>query len=128
MHKRRFFKLADFIKGLKGRKLNMGAVATADDDGKILPKECDSAACAMGWTPAVFPRLMKWPTLYPGSTSSVILIGTKKTNYDAMCTLFNINRSDAEALFNSGQTNYHTPLQVARGLRRFVESGGKVTP
>jgi hypothetical protein len=56
MKKQKLLKLADFLEKLKPRKLDMELIADLHGAAEMNPHECKSAACAMGWTPAVFPR------------------------------------------------------------------------
>jgi hypothetical protein len=131
VNKKRLLKLADFIEKLPNKKLHMEFVARPDKKGKIR-LECDSAACAMGWSPVVFPKLVKY-TEDLNNTSDYDLeehldvyvkVG-RDTLYDseAMAELFGIRQYDAERLFGAGNKYYHTPKQVSKGLRKFIETG-----
>ena len=123
MHRKRILKHADFIATLKPAKLLMTTV-TQMDDGKMDPYKCSSVACAMGWTPAVFPRLIEWTML-----GSLRMKESRKRDYSAMVELFDISMDHAGILFGGGGDRfYHTPKQVAAGLRRYAESGGTKLP
>lgn len=51
----RLRKLAAFIGNLKPRQLDLSVpIREADKDG------CGTVCCAIGWTPAVFPSLIRW--------------------------------------------------------------------
>ena len=121
MNKQRLRKLADFIEQLKPRKLDMTEIAVEDEDtGKMNPYKCKSVACAMGWTPFIFPTLIKyevdvWCTLVSKKTGA--------TDWDAMAEIFGLGIFEADVLFNAGTPSYHTPKQVAKGIRHFVDTG-----
>jgi len=131
MNKAKILKLAEFIERLPRRKLNMGYIARLNGSKQMDPHECNSAACAMGWAPAVFPRELKW-------TRDVAIISRKTGLRDlsAIAQVLDITdvrtgvsidgtiqREDALYLFSSGRPLYHTPKQVAAGLREYAKTG-----
>ena len=136
--RRRLLKLSRFIRKLPRRKLNMEEIAWLNGAEKMNPIHCTSVACVMGWTPIVFPRLVKY---LPGDYNankyldhytgqrlseylSVGLIGSGRTvNYQAMRKIFGLSYHQAEVLFSSGGKGYSTPKQVADGIEAFVRSG-----
>lgn len=80
-HKKRLLKLASFLRTLPKERFNLevitglpkGSHAMKDEEqiveelaGFCKGKTCGSAACAIGWCPAVFPRDAKWETRYGG--------------------------------------------------------------
>jgi hypothetical protein len=103
------------------------------------PYRCKSAACAMGWTPAVFPRLLKWVPVsrfntYDSILSVMAIVPLKNTkaerlcNLDAMQVVFDISHLHAACVFGSGRKTYHTPKQVARGIREYIALEGVRLP
>ena len=114
MKKAKLLKLADFIEKLKPKALDMDCVVDKFDSDR-----CATIACAMGWTPKVFPREMKWLTYSAG----VMHIETGAMNWTAMATLFDISCSDANVIFSDGGDRYYTPKQVAAGIREYVKLG-----
>jgi hypothetical protein len=98
--------------------------------------KCGTVACAIGWTPRVFPRLVKWhPRWYPGGLeASGRTVGVVRGFMGVATHLFGISSFNADRLFSSypGYGNrIHesipllggdaTPKQVAAGLRMFLE-------
>lgn len=53
----RLLKLADFLEELPPEKFNFFKVVSR---GEHNGHTCATVACAIGWTPKVFPRLVKW--------------------------------------------------------------------
>lgn len=128
MNKERLLKLAAFIEKLPPRKVYMGCVARLNGAKRMNPFECTSVACAMGWTPAVFPHLVAWAEEDDDVHRFVCLKRRDgEINEEAMTILFDIDESDALSIFNSGREKYHTPKQVALGIREYVKTG-KVPP
>lgn len=121
MNRKRLLKLADFIEKLPKHKLDMDTVGELRGSKRMNFKECKSAACAMGWTPAVFPSLVKWrydrtiPVVYVESPTAI--------DKAAMQEIFDIDDIDADILFGPARRNYTTPKQVAKGIRRYVKTG-----
>ena len=138
MNKGRLLKLADFIGKLKPKKLDMDTIvnphyAEKDDKQSMNPYKCTSAACAMGWTPAVFPRLVEWSSYDKHSKSiegvRLKVKGPRKYfDWDAMAKLFSITDTEATSLFGSGDPSYETPKQVAKGIKKFVTTNGEYLP
>ena len=123
--RRRLLKLSRFIRKLPRRKLNMEEIAWLNGAEKMNPIRCTSVACAMGWTPLVFPSLVKYVSDgYTEKYLSVSLIGRHIVlNYAAMREIFGLRYHQAEVLFSSGGKGYSTPKQVADGIEAFVRSG-----
>ena len=120
MNKKRLLKLADFIEKLPPRKLDMMHISDLNGAEVMNYRECTSVACAMGWTPAVFPKLVQWKYDY---NSPDVVDKHGNSNEDAVATLFDIKVCDMEILFGCGTPRYHTPKQVAAGLREYVKTG-----
>ena len=78
----------------------------------------------MGWTPAVFPREVRWGGNFKHDEGNIVTRGrVGEYDYDAVIKLFDISYSDARVLFGSGSNNYHTPKQVSKGLREYAKTG-----
>ena len=139
MNKKRLLKLADFIEKLEKKKLNMRTLVcprtqfaqalrefqVGSSGSKMDRFHCNGAACAMGWTPAVFPRLVEWT---PSDRPFMHIRGKGKNkglwNCNLMAKIFDIPIEDAGYyIFSSGEPLYHTPKQVARGIREYVKPG-----
>jgi hypothetical protein len=120
---KRLLKHADFLASLKPRKLDMGDIATTDDDGNMNPFKCSSVACVMGWTPAVFPRIMEWRIDTSEGAADVVHKRTGSMNFAAMGELFDVPMGDADVLFGSGGPGYRTKTEVVRGLRQYAKTG-----
>lgn len=133
MNKKRLLKLANFIEKLPNKRLNMNVVALSNAKGKMGYKECGSVACAMGWTPAVFPKLVKWIECSGGNELNVCMTHEEArewlrgngslANNSAMVELFDIPYLDADYIFGLSKSKYHTPKQVAEGIRKYVKTG-----
>ena len=90
MRKKRFLKLIDFIGALPPRKLDMPTIGNLNGSKRLDPHHCKSVACAMGWTPVIFPKLMKLEVNDYG-VFHVALRSTYHLNWRAMAELFNIH-------------------------------------
>jgi hypothetical protein len=123
--RKRIAKLATFIKNLKSEKLDMGQVAYIGDSGNMDPKKCNSAGCAMGWSPIVFPDLLEYRKPTKESKVWDIRLKRKKKvlNYEAISEVLGIPDDDAAHLFCSGRTVYDTPAQVSAGLLQYAKDG-----
>lgn len=129
MEKEKLLKLANFIGKLKPHKLNMDIVASPsggnpswgdEPNPQDMNFKCTSAACAMGWTPSVFPRSLKWKR--DGNYLKVTF--GRRRNWPAMAAFFNIPVKHARALFrDGGSETYETPKQVSAGLREYAKTG-----
>lgn len=128
----RLRKLADFLDTLSPSQFDFnhvrGTYRETDD--------CGTVGCAIGWTPVVFPRLMK----FTEGKQGVVHRSTGSDDYDIVGQeLFGISLDDAFALFgpmrslpwlnNKMVGNDATPKQVAKSIRAFIEwkkAGGKL--
>lgn len=130
MNAKRLLKLADFLNVLPKEKFNYGVVVMGDD----LPRktfDCGSVACAMGWTPVVFPRLAKYVKHENGDVEIALCTSRYAQSYPEVAEeLFDIPSHIAVGLFAAG--NQHvvheesldfdaSPKQVASLIRRFVK-------
>lgn len=119
LHKQRLAKLAAFLRELPSKKFDFQWVVREFD-----PKtNCGTVCCAVGWTPKVFPKLVKW------ADSS---IKTREGRYGFIATtelLFGLTGEEAERLF-VGKSRFSryavlppnsTPKQVAKGIEQFLD-------
>lgn len=73
IHKDRLLKLAEFLKDIPEKHFDMNVISKGryyekelEDDFKYIHKtkrekyDCDSAACAIGWSPICFPQELKY--------------------------------------------------------------------
>ena len=111
----RLLRLAKFLEKLPRRKFDFAEyVNTAVYRGK----ECGTVCCAIGWTPAVFPRMITWDRI------------RRETVEDVADRLFGLTVWEASDLFipvtasrvwcPKGLDTNATPKQVARSIRAFV--------
>lgn len=132
----RLLKLADFIEKVPVRNFNLDTVVGyskrnvltnvsehtgTGEELKQLVKtgfgfKCDSAACAIGWTPAVFPRLVKW------DGDAVYLDGVHMPYWSIGMKLFDISMEEADYLFDPSfyPIDKQGPKSVAKRIRAFV--------
>lgn len=124
VHVKRLEKLADFLDTLPRQKFDFGTFGK--EEGKPFMEalaagkhRCGTVACAIGWTPAVFPRLMEWQDGFPAMRES------GETCFSAAEELFGIDRDESRWLFNPGPSNNldndATPKQVAKHIRKFLK-------
>lgn len=134
-HKKRILKLCDFLEQLPRKRFDFGVVAEK--------QSCGTVGCAIGWTPEVFPRLVKWtpPTTKHGQMGIAPKDGRRGRCYTTIArSLFGLTKKHAHDLFTpsapvfidlSGAPDYKyvvlgsldfdaTPKQVAKRLRKFL--------
>lgn len=124
IHIKRLRKLIAFLKALPPKKFDF----TTEREIGEGPK-CPTTACAIGWTPTVFPKLVKWVPESKGT----FLIGSHETSYAGVAEkLFGIPISVAIPLFYPNEQHFvdtrlpkcgykATPKQVAKMLEKFIE-------
>lgn len=126
-HKKRLLKLCDFLEQLPRKDFNFGVVAKQ--------KSCGTIACAVGWTPAVLPRLVKWSPSKKDNRISIVLAGKRRGSHYTIVaqSLFGLTPRHAEDLFSPwfdidiGNTRLDglavsaTPKQVAKRIRKFLK-------
>jgi hypothetical protein len=132
MNKKRLLKLADYLETVPRKRFNMDHWASAKFCGK--PKEpeheCGTSACALGWACTIpsFKRAgLKFIECGSNFWTHIDLVPDFEgsTGYGAAASLFGIRYSQAEWLF-SPESPARTPKQVAKRIRKFVESDGKI--
>lgn len=130
MNEKRLLKLATFLDALPPAKFDFTRIAR--ETGKPMlealkagPTECGTVGCAIGWMPAVFPRLTEWVTNAYGLG---VALKRDKTvlNFEAAEAVFGLDSYEAEYLFNPNTSplqDWATPKQVGRHIRAFVKRG-----
>jgi hypothetical protein len=138
MNKTRLLKLAAFLIALPKQKFNYAVVAVLGEkpmlEALAAKKEsCGTVACAMGWTPALFPRKVMWDmdnlrTDFSGTRHlDICSVDNPNVTRDrAMMELFDITQAQVDFLFypetnGNGVSEYATAKQVGRHIIRFVK-------
>lgn len=100
----RRFDMIHIIRGMRHPEWKKGLEQAAEGyDNPI----CDSAACAIGYLPAVFPTLCQW------SFSGKVVIDTPQIyyqNFGAACIVLDIEEHEAEWLFLAGKNYPKYPI------------------
>ncbi len=131
IHKKRLLKLADFLSKLPESKFNL-SVITDDLDKPTVEKSCKIAACAMGWCPIVFPRLMRYFHRQTSDHLEVCLKDNKRRrteNYSAVKHIFGLNGDQSSYLFSPLEYHYDKSgvKNVVKRIRKFVKKDGEMT-
>ena len=94
---------------------------------------CGTVCCAIGWTPKIFPKIVKWYRNTPGDPLNVKIKNTSKHGYQSVAAhLFGLEYNLAVNLFSPddhpdeeyGLHNLNenaTPKQVASALKKFLK-------
>ncbi len=129
LQEKRLLKLCDFLDKLPRSKFDFVREVTKTDEKHT----CGTVCCAIGWAPAVFPRLIKWnPNKLNGSDDWIgwylDKTGEIESWSNAITRLFGVpyelflpnhQTSEEQKLDNCG---YHaTPKQVSKMLRRYLK-------
>jgi len=122
----RLLRLAAYLDKIPPRKFDFSSVWR--------PTECGSVGCAIGYTPKVFPNLIKRKRCdtYQNRIYYHICIDNEVIDFvTAGMKLFNLSSSESECLFSSFQTvmpwntkivtEDATPKEVAESIRNFVK-------
>jgi|SRR5690348_14704591 len=143
MNKQRLLQLAAFLDQLPPKKFEYMTIAREGKKPmlealKARDENCGTAACAMGWTPAVFPDLVAWRKHtyrdgrpYPKAAviDICLLEHPDIIDWDAMVSIFDISPEAADYLFTpglaahgySGLGDDALPTEVAAHIRAFVQ-------
>lgn len=151
--RKRLLKLADFLDQLPPQKFDFDHIAVEGEKPhmealKARTESCGTTACAIGWMPAVFPRLTRWTRTrsffgYPLGIEVALHGRRKARNFKVAQEVFGLTEQEADWLFmpdtvvNNGLTLWEdgyaeatspcggnaTPKQVARHIRKFVKHG-----
>lgn len=103
----RLLKLAAFLRTLPPKLFDFNDICQLGTkkplDAYRAGGGCGTTACAIGWTPKVFPRSFEWliePQMGPGAHINVTLKGDHWVdNFDAAEKFFGITYADARYLF-----------------------------
>lgn len=134
MNAKRLLKLADFLDALPRQKFNYSHFV--NQAGKPMREAlkagkhaCGTTACAVGWMPAAFPRLVAWR--YMGDEAfGVTLKGLEElglSNFETASRFFDLPYHTISMLFDPGNAENPlghdaTPKQVAKYVRECVSS------
>lgn len=113
MNKKRLLKLADFVATIPRNEFEMWTF--------WLNGPCGTVGCAIGH--AARAGLFRELTFHPRShTSRGRVRSGRHYGLHAAIPVFGIDEAAAERLFLE-HYNHRTPIQVARNIRRYVETG-----
>ncbi len=137
---KRLLKLAAFLRKLPRQKFDF---CTFVSQGGLPPLEalakgkhrCGTVACAIGWMPAVFPRLTEYQLSSDEADAEAVCVKTPGivdyvTGFAVAREVFGIDELDSHFLFDPGWISDDdraapganaTPKQVARHIERFVK-------
>lgn len=131
-YRKRMHKLADFLDTLNDVQFDFNFIAEKHDKSKVIT--CGTVGCAIGFTPHVFPRLVKYIEYESFSSPTGLRVESKKTGeseYEEVgAELFGISMEESDDLFTPYRIcawNDHslgdkaTASDVAGSIRRFVE-------
>lgn len=128
----RLLKLARFLKTVKPELFDLGIeVKGCDVDGlKKQKSNCGSVACAIGWTPVVFPHRYKYRK-YQGDNNIYLLIDVigksnkNKSNWKDILNFFSIKDDEVDYLFMPGSYPRHrrSAIDVAMRIEHFALTG-----
>ena len=142
-HVKRLHKLADFLDTVPKKNFDFERVVYDRGDGP--PRKdfsCGTTACAMGYTPLLFPKLVEWAVVgeFNDSVCGVIPKGGNPCTHSwggAAMELFGIEGLEVDALFWPDANRIRadiglselpkdpTPKQVARNIRKFIKLKSK---
>lgn len=136
--KARLTKLATFLCSVPRKHFNLDVVTAGDyediydlklgetlsDIGKTCKvHKCGAAACAMGWTPAVFPRKVYWDDV--GDVKAY----SGEWYWEEMQEFFGLDGGQSHYLFQPDSYNSYdnsvTPKRVAKRIMDLVNKDGK---
>lgn len=122
--KQRLLKLADFIEALPRGKFDLNIIAKENRDGEEPSvKTCGTAACAIGWTPVVFPRACAYTfSLFDNSELSVQSKLSGKRDFVFAEEFFGLDCKESSYLFDpeSYPSGRRGKKSVAARIRKFV--------
>lgn len=144
----RLLKLAKFLDELPEGRFNFGVSCQTvmADEGPESGHHCGTVGCAIGWTPAVFPRLIQWRHVRSRLSGGFRLLQEARARarkeleayspdldsvdyVEAAVGLLGMSQDDADALFSpnvdspaDGEAcaDDATPKQVANRIRTYV--------
>ena len=135
IHAKRLRKLADFLHTMPKEKFDFGTIGLQHglpplDALKAGHTRCGTVACAIGWMPAVFPRVCKWsaPTYFHRWLSVLSKKHKRVRDFALAERFFGLSADEALYLFQPdhefegqrGLSSAASPERVAQHIRRFV--------
>lgn len=134
LHAQRLMKLANFLLTVPDEMFGFATIVK----GQKTPRkemDCGSTACALGWCPVLWPKLVRYQ---PASGLSSYDVHPRKEQPMAHMSYFNgsakllfgLSNAEAIALFVAGHqyefgltplTHGATPRQVANNIARYVQ-------
>ena len=123
--KQRLLKLADFLESLPRGRFDLSIIAKYGDNGNTpAEKGCGTAACAIGWTPVVFPRACTYTPALCGYERelSVVSKETGSIDFNFAEEFFGLNAAESNYLFmpDSYPESRRGKKSVAGRIRKFV--------
>lgn len=144
-HAKRLLKLADFLDKLPKAKFDFSQIAYRGDKSMLealraTRARCGTVACAIGWMPAVFPKLTAWVSDSDRDAADIsLIVGLRGDNssyatissFETAQVVFGLSQEESEFLFapfghdfDKDENNHlaydATPKQIARHIRKFV--------
>ncbi len=125
----RLMKLAKFLRTVPAENFNFGHVLIGPNEKLTTKGDCGSSGCAIGWCPAVFPKLVAW---YPKGSFSYkvgpVGAGPYRTDGDYYSLvgekLFKLTREESNTLFtpfyNNDLSSQSSASKVADHIEAFV--------
>ncbi len=151
LHQKRLLKLASFLRTVPKKNFDLRSYTGNSefyiDADEIIVKElnnlkktkfefkCNTTACAVGWTPNVFPRTFYW-----NEQAEIRCKNSRRNDYDnydyvsehntdeeSVGEFFGLNTDEYSYLFYPGEyrKGHRGPLSVAGKIEKFVESKRK---
>jgi hypothetical protein len=146
----RLYKLANFLESLPEKNFEFSSVVEKKGDPTKPVNECGTIACAIGWTPRIFPRIVEYVMEHnnwyvkPANSAQKFddYVDTAEFGFVGSY-LFGISDKESGILFSMLNTDYHnfrdygarwnkdtnladirygaTPKQVAQSIRNFIK-------
>lgn len=127
----RMLQLAEFLDQLSQSEFYFASVISQMNE----ETGCGTVCCAIGWTPAVFPDLVRWPTKseiqVDGSAEMFLLDRPGEPCFtEVAAQIFRMPEHHAEFIFSPGHyspadgselEDTATPQEVAERIRTYVE-------
>lgn len=90
--------------------------------------KCDSVACALGWTPTIFPKLCEWriqENYFKDGYETVLTTKNGHEDYNLGREIFGLNEEEVQYLFSPDYYRYdhRGPVSVANRIEDFIKRG-----
>jgi hypothetical protein len=123
--KQRLLKLADFLESLPRGRFDLSIIGKHNSKGELpTPTSCGTAACAIGWTPVVFPRHCCYTACFYGKPNelSVASKETGERDFGFAEPFFGLDSSESAYLFmpDSYPKGRRGKKSVVDRIRKFV--------